>query len=346
METNMRSINKYLGMVALWMGAILGACGGDDEGGGAGGTLSVLLEPESTIIDGLQAGDDVESIRDGWNSAYDNFIATVGDIDLVLSTDKKITAEAGEVFVVDLKKIAASGLPLWNLKGLRAGRWEFNYATPGAGDGSTRHESVSLDDFSRMKSGDLTYLLRGSITKTEGKSCPPSSLAMPPAGKTPVGKNSGGDNCYDNPTLRFDWAVKAETRFGPCEIDGIPGFAIAANASQTVAVTIHGDHIFFNGFPEGSEGGVLRLAQWIADSDLNLDGAVTQQELEKIAPAALAEIDSRYQLGGSPVTPLNTMWEYLGAQLKTQGHYQGEGECPFDGMEHQHDHDHDDGHSH
>ena len=87
--------------------------------------------------------------------------------------------------------------------------------------------------------------------------------------------------------------------------------------------------MFFNGFPEGTEGGVVRLAQWLADCDLNLDGTVSQSELQSIAPSDLAEIDDRFQLGGSPISPLNTMLDYITAQLKTQGHYQGEGECPY-----------------
>jgi hypothetical protein len=79
-----------------------------------------------------------------------------------------------------------------------------------------------------------------------------------------------------------------------------------------------------------------RPAQWLADCDLNLDGTVTRAELEAIAPSDLGEIDSRYQLGGSPITPLDTMWDYVVAQLKTQGHMNGEGECPFDGKSHEH----------
>lgn len=101
-------------------------------------------------------------------------------------------------------------------------------------------------------------------------------------------------------------------------------------------MTIHGDHLFFNGFPEGDEGGVMRLAQWLADCDLNLDGTVTQAELEAIDPAQLPELDDRYQLGGSPITPIDDMYVYVTAQLKTQGHFQGEGECPVDGLAHEH----------
>ena len=64
---------------------------------------------------------------------------------------------------------------------------------------------------------------------------------------------------------------------------------------------------------------------------------MTQEELEVVAPSDLPELDDRYQLGGSPITPLDTMWAYVIGQLETQGHFQGEGECPFDGTAHEHE---------
>jgi hypothetical protein len=150
------------------------------------------------------------------------------------------------------------------------------------------------------------------------------------------GENAGGDTCYANAEISFDFGVSAETHFGPCEIDGVPGVSIAAGSTQTVAATIHGDHLFFNGFPEGDEGGIVRLAQWLADSDLDLDGSVTREELESISPAELAELDpALYDLGGSPISPVEDMWTYVRAQLKTQGHMDGEGECPVDGIAHE-----------
>jgi hypothetical protein len=195
-------------------------------------------------------------------------------------------------------------------------------------------------DYDEMVANDWTYLIDGVLTKADGQSCPPADLASP-GDKTSNGNTSGSNACYDAPSVRFVFGVTAETRFGPCELDGVPGVAITADGTQTVATTLHGDHLFFNGFPEGDEGGVMRLAQWLADCDLNLDGTVTKDELEAIAPSQLTELDSRYQLGGSPITPLEDMYDYLAAQMKTQGHYQGEGECPADGVEHDHGHDHD-----
>jgi hypothetical protein len=313
---------------------LLGLAGCGEESGEGSGTLSVILESEDTITGGLDPGDEVENIKDGWQVRYEKFIVAVGDVEVYLSTDESVRAHDEDVFVVDLKSVPSSGLPLWELSDLRAGRWEFNYSTPGAADGSSRHESVSRADFDQMRGEDATYLVAGTLTKADGQSCPPPSLAMP-GSAAPVGSNAAGHDCYANPSVAFTFLASAETLFGPCELDGIPGFSIADGSTQTVAATIHGDHIVFNGFPEGDEGGILRLAQWLADCDLNLDGEVTREELETIAPSALGEIDARYQLGGSPITPLDSMWDYVVAQLKTQGHMNGEGECPFDGMAHE-----------
>lgn len=300
------------------------------------GSLSVLLESEDVITEGIEAGEEVDNIRDGWSATFDKYIVTIGDVDMHLSTDESVEVEAADVFVVDLTEVPAGGLSLWTVDDIAEGRWEFNYSTLGAGDGASRHETVSEADFDTMSSNDWTYFIDGVLSKSDGQSCPPAALATP-GDKTPNGNKDGDDNdCYDAPSVRFTFGASAETTFGPCEIDGVPGVAITANSTQTVGATIHGDHLFFNGFPEGDEGGIVRLAQWLADCDLNLDGTVTKEELEAIAPAQLSAIDDRYQLGGSPITPLDNMYDYLRAQLKTQGHFQGEGECPVDGVAHEH----------
>jgi hypothetical protein len=316
---------------AILGAATLAGCSDEDNGSGS---LTVLLEAEDTITEGLAPGMEGESIHDGWQIDFDQYILAIGDVDVHLATDESVAAEAAEVFAVDLTQVSTAGLPLWQLTGLRAGQWQFNFATPGAGDGATAHASVAQADFDEMAAGDHTYLIAGSMTKADGRSCPPAAHAMPPAGAIPNGMNAGGDSCYDAATISFRLLVPAETVFGPCEIDEVEGFAVAADSTTTVAVTIHGDHIFFNGFPEGAEGGVIRLAQWLADCDLNLDGEVSKEELEAIPPADLPEIDDRYQLGG---VSIDEMWDYVIAQLKTQGHFQGEGECPADGQGHAHE---------
>ncbi len=318
------------------LGALALGCSASGEG--STGDLTVLLEAEDVITEGLEAGDDVENIRDGWTVTFDKYIAAVGHLDLHLSSDESVDAESADVFVIDLTEVPTSGEELWMFEQIESGRWEFNYETPTAAEGGMRHESVSKDDFDFMFDNEYTYHIKGALEKEDGESCPPAALAD--VGDTePNGNKSGENDCYDNPNISFTISAEAETAFGPCEIDEIPGFSVPEGGVQTVAITIHGDHIFFNGFPEGDEGGVYRKAQWLADCDLNLDGAVSQKELEAIKPADLPAM-ADYQFGGAPIEPTD-MYQYVRAQLKTQGHYQGEGECPVDGVAHEHDHDHD-----
>ena len=312
----------------------------DSENDAGTGSLAVLVESEDVILNGVLAGDSPENIRDGWSVQFDKYIATIGAISLEYATNHDEAAQVAGTFAVDLKKVPGTGLALWNATGLKAGRWEFFYNTANAALGATRHETVEVADYDSLVQNGWTYLIAGSLSHPAGQSCPPAALANA-AGKVSNGKFSGTDPCYDAPIVRFEFGAAATTSYGPCEIDGLSGIAITADAVTTVTTTLHGDHLFFNGFPEGDEGGVLRLAQWLADCDLNLDGTVSAQELAAIAPSQLPQIDNRYQLGGSPIAPLNNMYDYVRAQLKTQGHMNGEGACPVDGaLAHDHDHDH------
>jgi len=306
----------------------------EDAGGGGGevADLTLLLEAEDTITEGLEAGDCDECITDGWDVTFDKYIVAIGEVDLHFSTDESIEAEAEDIFVYDLTQTPAAGDPLWTFEGLAVGNWEVNYLQA-HGEEGMRHESVSEDDFAAI--AECTYLIEGTMTSDAGRTCPPRDDDVPAEAE------ADDDGCYENTSVSFAFCADAETVFGPCEAeDGPPGVAVTEGGSSA-SLTIHGDHIFFNGFPEGEEGGVTRLAQWLADCDLNLDGEVTQAELESINIDDLAEIDDRFDLGGAPPLeddePLDDMWAYVRAQLKTQGHFNGEGECPADGVEHSHD---------
>jgi hypothetical protein len=306
------------------------ACGDDDA------ELRVVLKAEETITDGISAGDDVEQISDGWTVAFQKYIAVIGDIEVASSTNSSKRYEASEAFALDLTQVSAAGTPLWSIGGMPAGDYEFGYHLGTASqENARRDQSVSKADFEEMVDLDWTYLIEGTLTQAGGQSCPPADLADAGSG-TPNGSMNGrGEPCYDLDELSFRIGVAVETAYANCEVDEMPGFNVPAGGTKTVAVTIHGDHLFFNGFPEGDEGGIKRRAQWLADSDLNLDGEVTIEELAAIAPADLAELDDGYQFGGSR-EELNTMLDYARAQLKTQGHFQGEGPCEVDGEEHSH----------
>jgi hypothetical protein len=311
----------------------MSGCNGEVSGSGK---LSVLLESEDTIVDGLNPGEGVEDIQDGWQVRWDKYIAVIGDIDVHLATDEEIEDHDEDLYVVDLTELPSQGLPLWEIPSLPEGRWEFHYMLGGGAHDAIQHESVSDKDFEAIVDEDATYLISGTLSKDDGRSCPPDALASSESA-TRAGENDAGVPCFENATITFSLLVPAETLFGPCELDGVQGFSITDGETRTVAATLHGDHLFFNGFPTSDEGGVVRLAQWLADSDLDLDGEVTQAELEAIAPGDLSEF-ADYQYANAPIS-IETLWDYVVAQLKTQGHMNGEGECPVDGEEHDHGHE-------
>jgi hypothetical protein len=324
-------LSRPLSVRANLLSAALGAtgliaCGGGDETG-ATGELSVLLEAEETV-GGIAAGDGPEDIRDGWSVSFEKYILVVGNINLQLATNPNVRRAASELHAVDLALVPESALPLWQINDLAAERWVFNYELSSAGPAQSvqRHTSVSEADFAELRDNDWTYLIEGQATKSDGRACPPVARATPPTAATSVGMDADGNPCYSQPSVRFRFGVSAATTFNECESDGVVGVAIPDGTTGTAAATIHGDHMFFNGFPEGQEGGVIRLAQWMADSDLNLDGQVGRDELEGLSVADLAVIDERYELTGTE-GEIDDMWDLLVEQLKSQGHMDGEGEC-------------------
>ena len=71
-----------------------GMDGGDSDGGSSSGpgSVSILLEAEDTITEGLAAGEGDEDITDGWAVTFDDYIVIIGDIQLQLSSDTSTTA--------------------------------------------------------------------------------------------------------------------------------------------------------------------------------------------------------------------------------------------------------------
>ncbi|AKF11278.1 hypothetical protein [Sandaracinus amylolyticus] len=295
----------------------LAACG---EDGTSTGSLQVQLEAEETITEGIPAGEGDDAIVDGWSVTFDKYVVAIGDVEVEGGGDGHFHAH--DAVVVDLAQVPEGGFPLATFEDMPTGLWpEVFYSTPAVTAEATRDASVSQADFDRMVAGGCTYLIVGTITSPSGERC------------------IGGDDtmCTSATEIDFDLCVPAPTVFGPCESDtGIEGVVVAEGTTTAVNFTIHGDHLFFNGFPMGAEAVIERRAQWLANADIDADGTVTQSDLESIGASDLGQLLAGYELGGAPIT-LNDAWDYVVAQLKTQGHFQGEGECPWDGMGHEHE---------
>ncbi|MCA9581212.1 MAG: hypothetical protein KC416_05420 [Myxococcales bacterium] len=300
--------------------AMLAGCD-DTPGSGAQGTVVVLLEAEESIAEGLVPGEELENTVDGWTVTFDKYLVAIGPVHLAQGTAREVESE--DVRVVDLAKLGPAGVELTRFSGVDTGTWDrFTYDTPHAAD-AVPDDDVSMDDYDAMVDGDWTYLIEGEA--------------------------SDGTN-----TVAFRFGVPAETTYGPCEAEeGSPGVTVVEMGQTTVSVTIHGDHLFFNGFPSGAEI-VERRAQWLWDADQlgNADGMVDADELKGISGSDLATLfpltgDVQYFLAGSPV-PIEDAWDFVRGQMHTVGHFQGEGECPWtvDGKTGGHDHGDEDEHDH
>lgn len=317
----MRTMEKAM-KTAIAIGTLLMLASGCESGSGS---VVVAVEGEDGAS-GLSPTSE-EPIVDGWTVEFDDYIVAVGHVELE-GGGAALSAEG--TTVVDLAAIG-SPVSVARFDDVGAGAWpEVFYSTPIAEAGATRDESVSVADFDRMIAEGCTYLIRGRMTHPNGQSCARGDSTM----------------CTQLDTIDFDFCVPAETEFGPCESDtGIEGITVTEGQTTNVTLSIHGDHLFFNGFPTGAEGSVSRRAQWLADSDLNADGTVTQTELESITEDDFGTLfadpmdgESGYSLENAEIEGgLTNAWQYVRAQLRTQGHFQGEGECAIDGHAHEHE---------
>lgn len=122
-----------------------------------------------------------------------------------------------------------------------------------------------------------------------------------------------GSATKDGVTKTFAWGFDTDTTYRACE-------TMPAEAGDAVrsALTIHGDHFFFDDLAGGEPNVAFEL---IASADADDDGVVTPEELAAVDITA----ETRYQVGNR--TGVEDLWAYLKAQSTLIGHIDGEGHC-------------------
>jgi hypothetical protein len=292
----------------LPLAAALTGCTGDD--GAETGDVQIFVEPEDSIPNGIQAGEGDEDIADGWTVTYDRFLVTLGNVRAARSdTGDKIGDPA--VHILDLMRAPAGGYVIADFTGVAAARWDrFGFDLPNAAAGAALVAPTAQADADLLIQGGYAVYFEGSIEKAGGESCPPP-----------------GDTCVAAPRITFRWGLPAGTSFDDCATeDGFTGFAVPAGGAVQVKPTIHGDHWFFSNITGGVEL-TKRYAQYIADSDLDGDGETTLDELKQVDAAAVFP-SPKYSLSGALGGPILTAYDYVLAQSRTLGDFQGDGECP------------------
>jgi len=289
-----RMAHALLGLTA----ATVAACD-DGSGDGAAGKLRVVLAAEASISGGLDQGSDSDDTRD-YDVRFSKYLLAVGNVRLGKSSTGS-QASLPEVYVADLQQVGEQGVELGAIEDLQAGQWdEFGYATPPATGSAKAVGGADAADVAKMKANGWTYWIEGKVLRDEAQGGPVSFVIQ----------------------------TEVDTVFSNCEVDGEPGVSLVAGGPSTVTLTIHGDHLFFNTFPSGSEGSIKRLAGWVFQADANADGKVTTEELSELDATEVFTSTAGYSLDGKPKDlEINTALDFVRAQLATQGHVSGEGEC-------------------
>lgn len=285
--------------------SILMACGGT-------GTVQVFLAAEDTIPEGLQAGTGDEQIVDGWTVTYSKFLVTFGNFHASRSLDEADELRDDTVQVVDLRNLPPGGLVIAEFTDVAAERWDrVGYELINTPDDAIAAEGTSAEDRDFMAEHGYSLYIAGEMTKPDGEACDPDDPEM----------------CEPQTRVTFAWGLQAGTSFDDCAgAEGDAGFAVPQGGTVQVKPTIHGDHWFFTNITQGAEM-TVRRAQWIVDAQTNRDEQTSLDELRATPAAKLFTQALGYNLSGAQI-PIVTAYDFLEAQARSIGDFQGEGECP------------------
>ncbi len=271
---------------------LLTACGDDSSGGP--GTVRISLQAEVTIADGLSKGPDEENTKD-YGVTYTKFLVAIGNVQLGRSQSGRQLSDP-TVYVADLKQVGDQGVEMVKFENVEAGRWDqFGFETPAAAAGARSLAGLGDADLTKMIENGWTHWIEGTVQADSGP-------------------------------VRFTLQSAAPTLFDQCGINGKLGLVAVADGTQSSNITIHGDHLWFNSFPTGDEGTVERRAAWMVAVDKDHDGNVTPQDLASVSATEVFTTQLGYRLDGAPI-PIHNALDFVRAQLATQGHFEGEGEC-------------------
>jgi hypothetical protein len=291
-------------VIVLLPAALVAGCGSDGGSGGGDGNLSVLLRAEESIPGGLVAGTGDENILDGFDIDFSKYVISVGLV-AMSQLGGANPQNSNAVAVADLTRLGTTPPELTTFNGIATGQYtEFGFQTPEPESGAINFNAEE-GDFDAMIAHGWSHIVAGTITRVE-----------------------------DGATKDFRIEAHVPSVFTACAVEDLePGVNVSTNSS--VDITVHGDHIFFNGFPE-EEGNVVRQARWLWDiEDTDDDSVVTKADFEAatdIGSLFPSPPTGNYELTGGPL-PIRNAWDFVRAQLGTQGHIFGEGECEWSPLE-------------
>lgn len=285
-----------------------------DETGEKTGNIQIYVEPEWTLVEGIDPGTDEENIKDGWAVDYTDFILSIGEVTVGKSGETpKYTMDTH--YLIDLKNTPLSGQLVAEFSDVPSGQWDrVGYALPAASTASIDLGTVPGEDATVMKDNGLAVYTRMVFTKANGQRCPYLVNEADPA--------DPARPCTAATEITAAWELPYPSRAEGCQTELETGLTVPSGGTAAVKLTIHADHFFFTAFRHT---GVTRLVQHLIDADLDGDGEVTIEELDEVPVTVLST--TIFDLSTVP-EQLNTLLDYVHWATITLPHYQGDGGCP------------------
>ncbi|NTX07654.1 hypothetical protein [Myxococcus sp. CA040A] len=242
------------------------------------------IEKEIPAAVGEEAG-----FVDGWTVRFSKFVVVLSEVKV--QTQDDVAAQQTQARVFDVHK--PGPVVVESFKDLDAREWDdISYAI--APVASAVAGNADAQDVERMKTEGLSLLVVGTATK-------------------------GGV------TKQFDWGFKTNTLYERCESPELgAGVTVPKDGEETVQLTIHGDHLFFDDLQ--SPDAKMRFDAMAAADRLGIagpDGVVT---LEELATVDLTELPAE-QYGTGGAGNVRNLRDFVTALVRTAGHFRGEGEC-------------------
>ncbi len=254
--------------------------------GRGSGSLNVTTYGEDFIEKEIPAS----AFEDGWSVKFSRFLVTLGEV-RIAAHGGEVAAESKGARVFDVHKPGPTTLERFS--GLPASDWDaVSYAI--APSASAEAGNASAEDVALMKQGGYSVYVQGVATKgTE--------------------------------TKRFSWGFALDTLYEKCEHPDLgEGVTVPDGGEETVQLTIHGDHLFFDDLQ--SPDAKMRFDALAAADKLGIVGADGEITLEELAQVDLTQLPlGQYGTGGA--SNVRNLRDFVTALVRTVGHYRGEGEC-------------------
>jgi len=233
---------------------------------------------------------DAAGFTDGWTVRFAKFLVVVGEI-TVETHDEVAARQKGPARVFDVHK--PGPVVVETFKDLPAQEWDHvSYAIAPSADAVAGNADAA--DVELMKTQGYSLLVEGTATK----------------GST---------------SKHFEWGFKTNTLYEHCESPELgAGVTVPKDGEETVQLTIHGDHLFFDDLQ--SPDAKMRFDAIAAADVLGIAGADGEVTLEELAAVDLTELPSN-QYGTGGVGNVRNLRDFVTALVRTAGHFRGEGEC-------------------